>query len=114
MGEGQRFEDEFNELVRKGGLLVRGYGKTLARSIRQESFGHYSRGNLAETIAGFEKILEINQQIEDIEGQVPALFSLGLLHEENGDTLKAQEFFRKLLSINPDHIQAREKVKSLN
>jgi len=114
MGEGQRFEDEFNELVGKGDPVAWGYGKTLARSIRQKSFGHYSKGNLAETIAGFEKILEINKQIEDVKGQVPALFSLGLLYEENGDARKAQEFFRKVLSINPDHIQAREKVKPLN
>jgi predicted TPR repeat methyltransferase len=49
-----------------------------------------------------------------VKGQVPILFSLGLLHEESGNVQKSQDFFRQVLSINPDHIQAREKVQPLN
>lgn len=115
MGEGERFEAEYQESL-KGGPepLAWGYGKALARSIRQNSFRDYNQGNLAGAIAGFEKMLKISRQIGDVNGQVPALFSLGLLHEESGDVQKGQEFFRQVLSINPDHIQAREKIKPGN
>ena len=64
-------------------------------------------------IAG-EKILDIYRQINDVKGQVPALFSLGLLHEESGNVQRSQEFFKQVLSINPGHIQAREKVRPMN
>ena len=115
MNEGQRFEAEYNDAVKKGtGPLAWGYGKTLARSLRQKSFREYSKGNNAGAIAGFEKILNIYRQIHDVKGQVPVLFSLGLLYEESGNIQKGQEFFRQVLSINPDHIQAREKVQSIN
>ncbi len=113
MGEGSRFEEEFKENLnnREGSW---GYGKVLARFIRQESFREYAKGNITSAIAGFEKILNIYQQTEDVKGQVPALFSLGLLHEESGNSQKSQEFFRQLLAINPDHKQARDKIKPLN
>ncbi len=111
MGEGQRFEAEYNDLVAKEGSAW-GYGKTLARSIRQQAFSEYGEGNKA--IAGFEKILSIYRQIDDVMGQVPTLFALGLLYEESGDTLKSQDFFKQVLAINPDHIQAREKIKAID
>ena len=115
MGEGQRFEAEYNDLVKEGTeALVWGYGKTLARSLRQKSFREYAKGNTTGAIAGFEKILDIYRQINDVKGQVPALFSLGLLHEESGNVQRSQEFFKQVLSINPDHIQAREKVRPMN
>ena len=93
---------------------VWGYGKTLARSLRQKSFREYAKGNTTGAIAGFEKILDIYRQFNDVKGQVPALFSLGLLHEESGNVQRSQEFFKQVLSINPDHIQAREKVRPMN
>ena len=80
MGEGQRFEAEYNDLVKEGTeALVWGYGKTLARSLRQKSFREYAKGNTTGAIAGFEKILDIYRQINDVKGQVPALF-LSLIH----------------------------------
>lgn len=114
MGEAQRFEEEYRAVLKEGGGELWGYGKVLARSLRQKAFSDYNKGDLAKTIATFEKILNIYQQIDDINGQVPALFSLGLLHEENGEAQKGQEFFMRVLSINPNHIQAREKVTSGN
>jgi len=113
MGEPNRFEEEYLENVKQGSGAW-GYGKVLARSMRQKAFKDYDKGELVKAIAGFEKILNIYRKINDIDGQVPALFSLGLLHEENGDVEKGQEFFRKVLSINPAHIQAREKVTPKN
>ncbi len=115
MGEEQRFESEYNGFLKERAQpLAWGYGKVLARSIRQNAFRDYNKGNLTKAIAGFEKMLNIYREIGDVNGQVPALFSLGLLHEENGDVQKGHEFFRQVLSINPDHIQAREKIKSID
>ena len=113
MGEGQRFEQEYEYSIRQG-LESWGYGKVLARSIRQNSFRDYDKGDLAGAIAGFGKILNIYRQIEDFNGQVPALFSLGLLHEENGNTKQSQKFFKQVLLINPDHIQAKQKLSPKN
>ena len=113
MGEGSRFEEEFKKNLDSGEDSW-GYGKVLARFIRQESFRDYAKGNIVGAITGFERILNIYQQTEDVKGQVPALFSLGLLHEENGNSQKSQEFFRQVLAINPDHIQAKDKIKPLN
>jgi len=115
LGEGQRFEEEFNlGLKNNDDPFVWSYGKVLARSIRQKSFGDYAKENIAGAIAGFEKILKINQQIGDVKGQVPALFSLGLLNEESGNIEKGHEYFRQVLEMNPSHIQAREKIKLRN
>jgi tetratricopeptide (TPR) repeat protein len=115
LGEEQRFEKEFSETLNSDGKLYAwGYGKVMARSLRQKSFGDYAKGNLTGAIAGFEKIININQKIGDVKGQVPILFSLGLLYEESGDLQKSQDFFRQVLTINPDHIQAREKIEPIN
>ena len=115
LGEEQKFEIEFNETLKSDGdPFTWGYGKVMSRSLRQKSFGEYAKGNIAGAITGFEKILNINQKIGNVKGQVPVLFSLGLLYEEGGDIQKSQEFFRQVLAINPDHIQAREKIKPQN
>jgi tetratricopeptide (TPR) repeat protein len=109
MGEQQRFEEEYESSLKQG-MNPWGYGKVLARSLRQKAFSNYDKGDLAGTIASFKKILNIYQQINDVNGEVPALFSLGILYEESGNVQKAQEFFKRILSINPNHIQAREKI----
>ena len=115
MGEPNRFKSEYENLLRQNfKQLAWVYGKVLVRVIRQSAFGFYSKGELDRAIIGFEEILKIYQEIDDTKGQVPAYFSLGLLHEEKGNAEKAQEYFRRVLDINPSHIQAREKIKPLN
>ena len=94
--------------------LAWAYGKTLVRVIRQKAFRSYSKGDLDNAILGFEDMLKIYQEIEDIKGQVPALFSLGLLQEEKGNVEKAQEYFSRVLAINPNHIQARDMIKNVH
>ncbi|MDG1928186.1 MAG: tetratricopeptide repeat protein [Nitrospinaceae bacterium] len=37
---------------------------------------------------------------------------MGLLYEEKGNIKKAQEYFARVLSINPNHIQAKDKIKT--
>ncbi len=115
MGEPNRFKSEYkNLLTQNSKQLAWGYGKTLVRVIRQKAFGSYAKGELDKAILGFEEMLEIYQEIGDVKGQVPALFSLGLLNEEKGNTQIAQEFFARVLAINPNHIQARDKIKPLD
>ena len=106
---------EYRKLLqRKSKQRALTYGKVLARVIRQKAFGFYSKGELDNTILGFEEMLKIYQEIDDIKGQVPVYFSLGLLHEEKGNIKKAQEYFTRVLSINPNHIQAKDKIKTSN
>ncbi len=115
MGDLDRFENEYKKLLeRKSKQRALTYGKVLARVIRQKAFGFYSKGELDNTILGFEEMLKIYQEIDDIKGQVPVFFSLGLLHEERGNIKKAQEYFTRVLSINPNHIQAKDKIKTSN
>jgi tetratricopeptide (TPR) repeat protein len=109
MGEEQRFEEEYVSSLKEG-IKPWGYGKVLARSLRQKAFSNYDKGDLVGAVASFEKILKIYQQIDDVNGEIPALFSLGILYEESGNVQKGKEFFKRVLSINPNHIQAREKI----
>jgi len=37
---------------------------------------------------------------------------LGLLNEEKGNVQKSQKYFGQVLAINPNHIQARDKIKT--
>jgi tetratricopeptide (TPR) repeat protein len=113
MGEPDRFANEYRNLPQNNSKQW-GYGKTLARVIRQKAFGSYSKGDLDNAILGFEDMLKIYQEIGDVNGQVPALFSLGLLNEEKGNVQKAQKYFAQVLAINPNHIQARNKIKPLD
>tara|TARA_B100000686_G_scaffold345350_1_gene429783 strand:+ start:103 stop:1038 length:936 start_codon:yes stop_codon:yes gene_type:complete len=115
MGEPGRFKNEYESFLQQNfKQLAWTYGKVLVRVIRQSAFGFYSKGALDQAIFGFEEMLKIYQEIDDTKGEVPAYFSLGLLHEEKGNAERAQEYFRRVLAINPNHIQAREKIKPLN
>ncbi len=111
MGEPDRFTNEYKNLQKQNPDQW-GYGKTLVRVIRQRAFGSYSKGDLDNAILGFEDILKIYEEIGDVNGQVPALFSLGLLNEEKGNVQKSQKYFAQVLAINPNHIQARDKIKT--
>jgi tetratricopeptide (TPR) repeat protein len=113
MGKPDRFAKEYKNTQQQNPEKW-GYGKTLARVIRQIAFGFYSKGDLDKAILGFEDMLKIYQEIGDVNGQVPALFSLGLLNEEKGDVQKAQNYFTQVLALNPNHIQARSKIKPLD
>jgi tetratricopeptide (TPR) repeat protein len=108
MGKPDRFANEYKNMQQQNPEKW-GYGKTLARVIRQRAFGSYSKGDLDNAILGFEDMLEIYQEIGDVNGQVPALFSLGLLNEEKGNIQKSQNYFAQVLAINPNHIQAKGK-----
>jgi tetratricopeptide (TPR) repeat protein len=90
-----------------------GYGVTLARYLRQEGFKSYSKGHLNKTIDSFLELLTIYKEIKRDSGVVATLFSLGILYEEQGNIIKAKECFLNVLEINPNHLQARERIKAL-
>lgn len=113
MGEKGLFFAEFKGYLTEGDKsLAEGYGKVIAEKLRQEGFALYAQGKIDETIDKFKEMLEIYRNINYSSGVVPALFSLGLLYEEQGDLNRAEGYFREVLKINPRHIQAREKLKA--
>jgi len=112
MGENGLFFAEFEKYVLRGPRkMAVGYGKAIARKLRQKGFAVYSKGNLDEALKQFQEMVEIYRKIDYKPGLVPGLFSLGLLLEEKGEPSLALEKYKQLLKINPNHIQAREKIK---
>ena len=112
MGKRNLILAEFENHVRDGqSVLAKGYGLALARKIRQEGFSLYAKGDLGKAVERFLNLAEIYRKIDHVSGLVPALFSLGLLYDEQGEPEKAEKYFQEVLAINPGHIQAREKVK---
>jgi tetratricopeptide (TPR) repeat protein len=112
MGDNGLFFAEFEDYVLKGPRkLAVGYGKAIAQRLRQKGFAAYSKGNLEETLKQFQDMVAIYRKIDHKPGLVQGLFSLGLLLEEKGEASLALEKYRQLLEINPNHIQARKKLK---
>ncbi len=112
MGSAGLFIADYKQYVKDGPRLVaQGYGRLIAKTLRQEAFKHYSQGNLDEAIGKFGEIVLIFEKTGYRAGLVPVFFGLAVLHEEKGDDETAQKFFKKVLSINPNHIQARGKVR---
>ena len=110
----EKFATDYRESAKMNKpMITYGYGMTLARHKRQEGFKLYSEGKLKETIDSFLELLSIYREIKRDSGLVATHFSLGVLYEEKGDTIKANESFLNVLEINPDHLQARERIKAL-
>lgn len=113
MGAPERFVDEYRESLRESAtsLKTTGYGKTIAVELRQKGFKLYSEQKITDAIEMFSKLLVVYREIKHTPGIVATLFSLGLLHEEIGDSKLAEQYYLELLEINPNHIQAREKMR---
>ncbi len=112
MGEAGLFFADYKQYIKDGPKLVaQGYGRVIAKTLRQEAFRSFSQGNFDETVKKFSEAAEIYKEIGHQPGLVATYFGLGILYEENGDAAMAQNYFRKVLLINPNHLQAREKVK---
>ena len=110
----EKLEADYKKsIIKNSHAVTYGYGMTLARHKRQEGFKQYSKGNLNDTINSFLELLTIYTEIKRISGVVATQFSLGILYEEQGETVKAKESFLNVLEINPDHLQARERIKAL-
>ena len=58
-------------------------------------------------------MVDIYKEINYLPGKVQSLFSLGLLYDEVGNAQNAIKKFSEVLSINPRHLQARDKLKEI-
>ena len=58
MGDEGRFEEEFKDSLKKG-VGSWGYGKVLARSLRQKAFSDYDKGDFVGAIDSFKNMLKI-------------------------------------------------------
>lgn len=114
-GKSGQFEIEYRRLLAEGSLAqAKGYGLILAQQLRQKSFMLYVDGEIDETINTLLDMLKLYREINHEPGVVVGLFSLATLYEERGKLELALENYREVLKINPQHIQAREKLRSLN
>lgn len=112
MGSAGLFIADYNRYVKEGPRLVaQGYGRLIAKTLRKEAFQHYSKGNPDSAIRKFREIVVIFEETGYRAGLVPIFFGLAVLYEEKGDEALAQKYFKDVLTINPNHLQAREKVK---
>jgi len=113
-GSPDKFENEFHKILKSGATdTAHGYGTTLARQFRQEGFRLYSQGKPREALNKFLKILDLYKKINHDRGVVTALFSIGVLYEEQGEIEEAKNFYHKVLKKSPLHIQAQERLKNL-
>ena len=85
----------------------------VGRNMRQAGFRLYDEGRLDDAIRKFMEIETVYKKIKHRLGLVPIYFSLGLLHEENGDLQNAKKYLNQVLTLNPLHLQAKERLKSL-
>jgi tetratricopeptide (TPR) repeat protein len=114
-GRPGKFEKEYRHLLAKGfPAQAKRYGLVLAQQLRQKSFKFYVDGKIDETIETMMDMLDLYREINHESGIVAGLFSLAVLYEEQGNIELALEKYREVLKINPQHIQAREKSRSLN
>ncbi len=113
-GKPDQFEEEYRHLLAEGfPAKAKRYGLILAQQLRQKSFKLYVDGKINETIKTIVDMLDIYREINHGPGIVAGLFSLAVLYEEQGKIELALEKYREVLKINPQHIQAREKSRSL-
>ena len=113
-GQPDKFEKEYRALLTENvSSKARGYGLVLAQQYRQKSFKLYAGGQIDECIRATVDMLAFYREVKHDPGIVAGLFSLAVLYEEQGKDMLALEKYREVLKINPQHIQAREKMQSL-
>jgi tetratricopeptide (TPR) repeat protein len=113
LGKSDKFEKEYRHLLAEGfSTKAKGFGLVLAQQLRQKGFKLYVDGKIDETIKATRDMLIIYREISHEPGIVAGLFSLAVLYEEQGKEELALEKYREVLKINPQHIQAREKLRS--
>jgi len=114
-GEPDQFRKDYLGWLERGGNTpqLHGYGRILARNLRQQSFKLYVQGNIDRVIDKNLDMVKVYREINHVPGEVAGLFSLAVLYEEKGDMDEALKYFEEVLKINPQHIQARRKMKAL-
>ena len=114
-GQPDQFEKDYRKLLaEKNSSRAKGYGLILAQKLRQKSFRLYADGKTDESIEAIVGMLDFYREINHEPGIVAGLFSLAVLYEEQGKEKLSLEKYREVLKINPQHIQAREKIRLLD
>jgi len=114
-GKPEKFEDDYRHLLADGfPKHAKPYGLILAQQLRQKSFKLYVDGKIDEAIMAMKAMLTLYREVNHKSGIVAGLFSLAVLYEEQGKVDLALEKYREVLKINPQHIQAREKLRTLS
>jgi tetratricopeptide (TPR) repeat protein len=113
-GQPDKFEYEYRQLLsERSSQRAKSYGLILAQQLRQKSFKLYSEGKVEECIGTIAAMLEVYREIDHHPGVVAGLFSLAVLYDEKGEVEQAIKYYREVLKINPQHIQAQEKMREL-
>ena len=114
-GKPEKYEDDYRHLLAKGfPKRAKPYGLILAQQLRQKSFKLYVDGKIDEAINAMTEMLTLYREVNHESGIVAGLFSLAVLYEEQGKVDLALEKYREVLKINPQHIQANEKLRTLS
>jgi len=112
-GTPEKFEDDYRHMLAEGfPKRAKAYGLILAQQLRQKSFKLYVDGKIDEAIKAMKEMLILYRDVNHKSGIVAGLFSLAVLYEEQGKVDLALEKYREILKINPQHIQAREKLRT--
>jgi len=91
------FIANYKRYVKDGPRLVaQGYGRLIAKTLRQEAFKLYSQGNLDSAIKKFGEIIVIFKETGYRAGLVPIFFGLAALYEEKGDEVMSQKYFQEV------------------
>jgi tetratricopeptide (TPR) repeat protein len=113
MGKGEVFESEYEGALKEGVTdMATGYGKAFATYLRQQGFKYFSQGKVEKSVKAFEKVVQVYRTIQHPGGELAGLFGLGSLYEKLGNEEKAFELYHEILKINPNHIQAKQKLES--
>jgi len=114
-GKPEKFEDDYRNLLVEGSpKRAKPYGLILAQQLRQKSFKLYVDGKIDEAVKTMTEMLVLYREVNHQSGIVAGLFSLAVLYEEQGEINLALEKYREVLKINPQHIQANEKSRTLS
>ncbi|VAX32798.1 hypothetical protein MNBD_NITROSPINAE05-1266, partial [hydrothermal vent metagenome] len=72
MGSAGLFIADYKRYIKDGPRIVaQGYGRLIAKTLRQESFKYYSEGNLKDAVRKFEEIVVIYKETGYRAGLVP-------------------------------------------
>ncbi len=114
MNQSAQFMEEFESAKKeKSKVKMLGYGRAYASVLRQEGFGLYEKGDIPGALDKMNAMLTVYRDVGHRTGEVSALFSLALLEEESGKIEQAVNHYKTLLKINPDHIQARDRLDKI-
>lgn len=86
---------------------VTDHAPDFAEGFHMRATAYYRAGMYGPALADLQRVLALNPR------HYHALFGLGVMFREFGDTLRAEEAFRMVLDLNPHHEEAAKALESL-